>query len=156
MGVSTDGIIGYGVILEEGTPSPFGDEWYEDALEDWWRMENGYKDIHEPYNDEGGYAEGWSKGDERFTEYFDHRREWLKSNPLPVQPVNYCSGDYPMWMLAVPGTVVECSRGCPTRINPTGSNGVIKESLDPYLEFIDKYLDEYKSGTGWYLMSYYG
>lgn len=35
---------------------------------------------------------------------------------LPVEMVNYCSDEYPMYVLAVRGSVQECRRGYPHRI----------------------------------------
>lgn len=154
MGVSTDGIVGYGVLIGETEP-PFGSDWWEDQLEEWWREINGYEPIYQPWDENGGYAEGWESGDERFSEYSEHRRQWLEDNPVPVVPVNYCSDSHPMWMLAVPGTLELCNRGYPTIIYPNDMK-VDTEKLNRFLEFIDDYDVEYSSGLGWYLMSYYG
>ena len=151
MGVSTNGQICFGVMLEEGVELPWGED-----IEEWWRKVNDFKDVHEPWTEEGEYAEGWEERDPRFKEYYDARREWLKKNPLPVALVNYCSGDYPMYILAVPETFIQCSRGYPTEISVPDSFIVTIDQATAVLDFIEKYEIECDKKMRWWLSSYYG
>lgn len=149
MGTSTNGIISFGVVCEEGTEFPWED------LEEWWRDENGFKNIHEPYTEEGEYAEGWSIDDPRFEEYFQHRRQWLKENPVPVALENYCSNNCPMYAIVVPNLGYMCHRGYPEKFDP---EKLIVKWEDQYnlIKFLDKYGIEYESDPSWILTSYWG
>ena len=42
MGVSTDGIIAFGIVLDEGQELPWDDEPGDGDFEDWWRKVNGW------------------------------------------------------------------------------------------------------------------
>lgn len=95
MSVSTDGIIAYGVMFEDGTSFPWDQDEFESDMESWWRHVNGFVDIHKPFDERGNYCAGWSRDDVRLSEHYRLRREWLESHPLPVGAENYCSGDYP-------------------------------------------------------------
>jgi len=160
MSVSTDGIIAYGVLCgEQGDDNlfPWEEDEFEGDIEAWWRAVNDYKPIYKPYNDCGGYAEGWGEDDPRFGEYFKHQREWVEKNPLPVKLVNYCSGDYPMYCLAIPGTILTCNRGYPLRLEFSDlmKKPSMKE-INTLLEFCGAYNIKICEQADWYLMSYYG
>lgn len=155
MGVSTDGIIGFGIPFEEGTEFPWDAEEFDGDIETWWRSVNGYVAPYEPWTPEGEYAEGWSSGDPRLTEYFDHRREWMTQHPVPVKDVNYCSGDYPMYALCVPISVIECSRGTPATFDPKTLH-ITEAATKELLEFCRKYEIEIDTEPAWLLMSYWG
>ena len=114
MGQSTDGIIAFGVAFPEGFEFPWG---YTNDVDDWWRKNSGFQDIHQPFTEDGEWAEGWgSQDDPRLKEYNAHRLKWRRENPFPYEMVNYCSGDYPMWALVVPGSEIRCKRGIPLRL----------------------------------------
>ncbi len=114
MGQSTDGEISFGYIFEEGFEFPWDEKW--DDIEDWWRDVNGFIPTFYPYDDRGEYKAGVTS--EHIDAYFDEKHEWDKNNyPVPVQLVNYCSGECPMYILAVPGSVVTANRGYPKVIN---------------------------------------
>lgn len=153
MGVSTDGQISYGVVIEEGYEFPW-DVKHEDDLEDWWRRVNGFEDLHDPWTAEGGYADGWSREDPRFKDHYAHRHEWESHNPLPIELINYCSGDVPMYVIAIPDTGKICYRGCPTVFDPA-SLVVTDQQRDNLLAFLEKW--SIKHGEpGWVLTSYWG
>lgn len=92
MGVSSDGLLWYGVALE--------DDGYDDDLSE--RLE---AIIDGP--DGEGYGDG---------------REWLAEQGLTgVEFVRHCSYDYPMYGLAVAGTSTRASRGYPKRVDLDGT-----------------------------------
>lgn len=98
MGQSTDAILCFGVPLDnEEEPPPF--------------ME-GYDELDELLMKEGGHPRWGEPGHS-----FDAQREWLKGQP--VEMVLHCSGDYPMYILAVRGTVTTASRGYPEEVQTT-------------------------------------
>lgn len=150
MGVSTDGIIAFGVPCEEGAQFP----WWEEEIEEWWRAEHGFVDVHEPWTPEGDYAEGWEYGDPRLDEYHAHRKEWLEDNPLP-ELVNYCSGECPMYAITIPGRGLVCHRGYPQTFQPS-QLVVKKEEVEALEAFLAKYHLEYEGKPRWLLLSYWG
>lgn len=88
MGVSSDGLLWYGVALE--------DDGYDDDLSE--RLEQII---------EGADGEGYGDG-----------REWLAEHSLTgVEFVHHCSYDYPMYGLAVAGTSARAARGYPKRVD---------------------------------------
>lgn len=99
MGVSTDGIIAYGVIFDDGHEFPWDSPKYEGEIELWW----------------ADYHDMWDVVLNSPKEF----RAWIKGTPPPFEKVNYCSARYPMWLVAMPGTVTECRRGDPTEFTPS-------------------------------------
>ena len=64
MGVNTDGQICFGIKFEEGDEFPWEDVDGDYDLEEWWRRVNGYTNPHEsPWDEKGGYKEGFSRDD---------------------------------------------------------------------------------------------
>ena len=155
MGTLTDGIICFGIALEEGTELPWENEKYDCEIEAWWREITGFKDEWNPWTEDGEYQEGVESDDPRFERYFEDRRDWLKTHPIPVVPVNCCSHDYPMWILAVPSSVLECSRGYPTEFNPLDRIVSSIEARD-LVDFCTEHDIDMESGPKWYLASYWG
>lgn len=155
MGVSTDGILAFGVILEDGIRLPWYDEKHEGDIESWWRDVNGFVDVHQPWNENGGYAPGWTRDDHRLKDHFAAQRLWTKENPCPVDPVNYCSGDCPMWAIAVPSSVRSARRGYPETID-LDNLIVTDDDQQKLLDFIRKYDIECDDEPRWFLASYWG
>lgn len=115
MGVSTDGQIFYGAVFSEGTEFPWGEE----SIEDWWTFTVGkFEHSFKLYDERGNYIDGVRPTPERLREYFGERSAFDKANPLPVELVNYCAGECPMYALAVPGTRLVAGRGNPTDFMP--------------------------------------
>lgn len=153
MGVSTDGQLNYGIVFDEGFEFPWSER---DDVEDWWREVNGYENPNfDPYDGKGGYKPGVTRDDPRVTAYHLHRREWMAAHPIPIELVNYCSGDYPCWMLALPELKWCASRGCPERIDPAALV-VTDEQRNSLIEFCKKYGIEHDAPPAWYLTSYWG
>ena len=155
MGQSTDGEIAFGVLCEDGTEFPWDAEEFDYGIEDWWRVESGFESIHQPYTPQGEYAEGWSRGDPRLKEYGQQRNAWDAANPLPVDLVNYCHSDVPMYVIAVPGVGLKCSRGYPDSFDPAELK-VSPEQEFKLLQFLARYKIKRISELAWWLTSYWG
>lgn len=155
MGVSTNGIIAYGVICEEGLELPWLTREYDCDIQDWWFEITGFQSRFQPFTEDGNYAEGWTREDPRLEEYYDERREWLTQNPIPVEVENYCSGDVPMFALVIPETNFNCRRGYPVRFDPAELS-VTTEQVEVLKSFCEAYDIKYQGEPGWLLMSYWG
>lgn len=155
MGTSTNGIIGFGVPCDDGCEFPWDAGEFDGDIEEWWRHENGFVDIHNPWTEDGKYAAGWAKDDPRFEAYYKHRREWLANNSIPVEAENYCSGEYPMYAITVPGVGAKCLRGYPTSFDPSELT-VTPEQVEALKAFLEKYEIEHDGEPRWLLMSYWG
>lgn len=105
MGVSTNGIIAFGIDLgaDEETEFPWAEQ---EDFEDWWTAASGFSHPEPKWGGDGP----------DIAEYFAAKKLWLKEHPCPVEHVIHCSYDYPMSILAVPGTVTENTRGNPEKI----------------------------------------
>ena len=158
MGVSTDGQICYGIAFDEETEFPWG----EDEIEDWWiEKVHGFKPSRQLYDDEGQYIGGVRPPDDVMDAHFAELRAFREAHPLPVKLVNHCSYDYPMYILAVPGTHKMARRGFPEAIDPA-SLSVTQEQREALLAFCREHgigtlngievLDEPK----WWLSSMWG
>lgn len=155
MSVSTDGQICFGIALGEGIELPWEDEDGDGYIESWWRDVQGYKPPFEMYNDRGSYIGGVTPSEEKHREYYDHQYAFEKTHPLPVELVNYCSGDYPIYILAVPDSVKCAGRGYPKLFDPAELT-VTKAEVDALLEFCADYGIEYDGEPQWWLSSYWG
>lgn len=155
MGVSTDGVISFGVVCGEETDLPWQSSEHDHDLESWWRFVNGYVSPFDPWTAEGDYAAGWESGDPRFEEYDNHRSEWMAANPLPIWETNYCSDGCPMYAVTVPGAGLSCSRGYPETFDPAQLS-VRPEEVERLKAFLEKHKIEYKGEPGWLLTSYWG
>lgn len=158
MGQSTDGQICYGFLFEEGHVFPWDDEKY-DGPEEWWREVNEYENPEpNPFTPEGEYAEGFTDDDPRTKAYFKHIRYWEEDHPLPFEMVNVCSGDFPQYILAIPGTVTRANRGYPVEINPISLGDFSVEMMQYFCISMEKFGHGPKSGAepAWYLSSYWG
>jgi hypothetical protein len=98
MGVSTDGIICYGIALDVDIDLP----WEDYEIEKWWREVNDFENpFPSPYSEETetGYVDGFSHEDPRTEQYIKYMDDWDKSNPVPIGIVTHCSDSYPMFIL---------------------------------------------------------
>ena len=159
MGVSTNGQICYGFMFEEGYEFPWDtdvSEHDEGDIEAWWRGVNNYKNpLFYPFTVDGDYKPDVNKDDPRISEYFTHQGEWMIKNPVPVEEVNYCSGDCPMYILAIPSTVITNRRGTPLVISAMSFLVPEKERI-AIIKFMEKYNIVYDNGPDWFLSSYWG
>lgn len=110
MGFSNDGHISFGYCFSEGYKFPWDAEPFNGDLEYWWRHVKDYTPPFKLYGPDGEYAPGiellpsLKKYDkpkpkqEVIDAYYDPLLAWDKEHPVPVVLVNYCSGDYPMYI----------------------------------------------------------
>ena len=126
MGQSTDGIICYGFLYgEECEEFPWDEEKWEGDFEEWWAFGfngAGYVPACQPWTDKGGYAEGFDENSDLKPYFAAKKVHKAKVGPPPVEWVNTCSYECPVWILAVPGTVVTASRGHPESLKTRGVN----------------------------------
>lgn len=98
MGQSTDGILVFGFDLgvEDESPDFLGE----------------FDDLTDLLSDEAGLTE-WRNDftDAQSSAYFKTRRELEAACPVDI--VLHCSGDYPMYILAIRGYEYSASRGSP-------------------------------------------
>jgi hypothetical protein len=155
MSVSTDGQICFGILFEEDFEFPWSQEEYFHDIEQWWLEEIlQYKPPFKLYED-GGYIGGIKPQQEKIDEYYEHQNNFEKKNPLPVSLVNYCSRDFPIYILAVPSSVVGCCRGFPTKFK-LEDLVVTEEEINKLVQFCKDHNIEYESSPQWYLSSYWG
>lgn len=90
-------------------------------------------------------------------EEWEHHEWWEKKKgnkhiPIPFEVENYCSGEDPMYILCVPGSVTMACRGYPQFLEDLHSDDL------PVSEF-EKFLKKYKlskNSPKWLLFSYWG
>lgn len=156
MGVSTNGQLCYGIKFEEDFEFPWGAEEFDGDITEWWRSVNGYVNPNfNPYTEAGEYKPGVTREDPRVDEYFKHSRDWDAAHPVPVGLVNYCSGDYAMYILAVPGVGLSNRRGYPEEFDPSALK-VSDEQRAALLEFCKTHKIEHDEEPKWWLSSYWG
>lgn len=153
MGISIDGQICYGIVFDdEYEEFP----WEEYDLEDWWLEQCGFKPPIEIYTDDGEYVNGICPDQEVIDEYYRYGREFKKNNPMPIEMVNACSSDYPVWIMAVSGTIMGASWGYPEAFDPEKLIVTEAQKKD-LIDFCNKYgIDITDKEPKWYLSSYKG
>jgi len=164
MGVSTDGIICYGVITGEDHPLDLSAGTRDDIPlmsdcdhdeEVWWREYRGYKPPFEMFTSAGNWIGGEPWPQEKRDEYHAHRRAWERANPMPFEMVNACSDNVPEWIICLPGSVTVANRGYAVEISEATISLVHKDvALERYLAFLEEIGVDGK--PHWYLGSYWG
>lgn len=134
MGVSTDGQLSFGVVFDEGYEFPWDAEPFNGNLDDWWLSITGFVSDTD-------------------SEYYSRRFAWLKANPVPVVQVNYCSGEYPLYLLATKH--FRNCRGTPESID-IESLGDIEDERKKLLAFLEAHRIKCDSEPKWWLTSYWG
>jgi len=161
MGTSTDGQICFGIQFEEDYRFPWNSD--NADIDNWWLYKIcGYTNPFELYDEEGEWLNGIKPSQGQIKEYYDPQREFEKEHPLPVELINYCSGDYPDYIVAIPRTCMTSSRGFPKAFNPkdfviteeeaTALVAFCQEHCQPY----DEDYDPPDFTPHWYLSSYWG
>ena len=153
MTTSTNGQLSFGILFEEGFEFPWDSEKYSSDIEDWWMDIRGFVNpLPNPFDEDGNYKPGFS--DEDGAQYFLEIRKWCRDNPaVPVELVNYCSGDYPMFILAAKTKTV--SRGYPEEISPEFFADT-EEAYQTLMAFVEEFGIAYEGEPKWYLSSYWG
>lgn len=155
MGTSTNGQICYGVVFDEEYEFPWDKE-HDGDIDNWWLYEvHGFKHSFELFDADGCYLNGRKPSGEESSRYFNESMDFAAAQPLPVVLVNYCSGDCPMYVLAVPGTVITARRGFPEEFDPA-SLAVTDSGRDALLKFCSDHGIELFQDPTWLLTSYWG
>ncbi|UVD36529.1 hypothetical protein RCXUPER_111 [Rhodobacter phage RcXuper] len=140
MGTSTDAILAYGFDLGEDL-SEHGDlaridEEFDGDEDAFFEAELGIPAYGEP-------------GRPSYDEI-----EKLKAT-LPVTLIRHCSGDYPMYFLALPGTKREASRGAPEAIE-INSLRVSTDAVTALMKWCEDHgIEVPEEGPHWHIFSYW-
>lgn len=129
MGVSSDGILVYGIDLGEEKPAFLDD----------------YEDMDELLMAEGGQTQWGEPG-------HDFKKQWAFLATCPVVLTLYCSYDYPMYIMAVRGTETSVNRGYVEEIT---SLSVSEEKNDAFIAWCLAHGIE-NPEPKWLLASMYG
>jgi hypothetical protein len=158
MSTSTDAQICFGICMDEDDELPWNAEPFNGDMEEWWLGVHDYKPPFDLFDEKGNFLPGVTREDPRIREYFEHRRQWLDQHPIPVKEVNYCSGDAPMYILAIPSSCLTALRGYPEEFDPSALPALISDAdRQAFDAFCQEYLsDTERNGTKWWLSSYWG
>lgn len=129
MGVSTDAIVAFGVDLGEELPEFLED--FDDGFDDYLASISGLPQYGEP-------GHSWDA-------------HWAFAERFPVTIIHHCSGEYPMYILAVNGTEQRASRGYPHTLEPLT---VTQEQIDKLRDFMAEH--ELEGEPAWLLFSNWG
>ena len=155
MGVSTNGQLSYGVVVKEDYELPWENTLHRGDIDDWWLDARGFKPSVYPFDSDGNYAVGYGDKSPAVTQYFAEKRVWQAENPIPVVLVNYCSGDYPMYIIAAASKDFTAWRGEPEMV----SLAEIRETDEAHamlMCFLDEFGIQYEDEPMWLLSSYWG
>ena len=159
MTISSNGIIAYGIMFDEDNIEnlPWIGEDGDGDIDDWWvDVVHKWKPPFVLFDESGNYTNDVKPPQEWISEYFDKRREFVKSLPkLPIKMVIHCSFDYSMWIMAIPETVMSVSRGYPQKI-PDGFVHHDPQWDKTLVEFCEQYKIEIPDQPSWWLTSLYG
>lgn len=154
MGTSTNGQLSFGVVFPEDFEFPWDGEPHDGDIESWWRDVRGFVNpVEYPYDESGEYKPGIDEDSPVVEQYFENIREWLKANPIPVELVNYCSGDYPMYLLATKHMQNYRGDAEPVDLDWLRDTEAAEKKLR---EFLDEFGIESDGKIGWRLTSYWG
>jgi hypothetical protein len=135
MGVSTNAYLAFGFDLGEETP-----EAWDGSFD-----ESGY--IAEKYN--LVYPENKHRDSDEVQAYYNKLFKLEKE--FPVSVVSHCSGDYPMYFLAIKRTVKFARRGYPEQFKPEMLS-VTEKEIQSLKDFCEEQDIEWQE-PGWHLFS---
>lgn len=154
MGTSTDGQLSYGIMFEEGFRFPWDAEEFDGDIGDWWKHVKGFVNpIESPWDEDGQYRPGYHENSPEIGKYFEHQHAWAVANPLPVEIVNYCSYDAPMYILAIKH--FENSRGYPHKID-VNQLLIAEQETETLMAFIKEFHIDTEDEPQWWLSSFWG
>jgi len=146
MGKSTDANVCFGVKLEEGQ-----EPWGNKDVQNWWLEVSGFEPSKEVFDSEGMLASGMTRLD--VDRYMKERAEFLKKHPLPFREVNYCSSEFPMFILACPSSVITAHRGFPHNLS-LWKQTVKDEEITALEYFFADHMDLDSYDPKWWICSY--
>lgn len=98
--------------------------------------------------------EGWRVSPEiqaAITAYNKKKFQHQKQHPAPIELVNVCYADHPLYLLVVPGAFYCSPRICPVAIDPN-SLEVDESKIKAFQDFVKKYVPSLKDEPlKWYL-----
>jgi hypothetical protein len=71
---------------------------------------------------------------------------------MPVRIIRHCVGDYPMWFIAIPGTVQRAEIGNPTRVFPL-SLFISEYENTRFLQWCEEHGVGVPENVGWYIFA---
>ena len=140
MGQSTNAIIAYGFDLGEELPQSLQIAREEDSDFEWESFLIADYGIEVPT---------WQPG--QYEAYSEARKTALTQ--VPVDVIEHCSGDYPMYFLAVRGTDITARRGYPERLPPRRPHDFVSQAqIDALYAFCKRHDIEWQE-PGWHIFS---
>lgn len=134
MGVSTDALMAFGFDLGEELPESFI---YDE--------EEGFEADEFLLRDYGtGFPEWQPDGP---SDYWKKREEALSK--IPVDIITHCSGEYPMYFLAIRGTEHQARRGYPSE---AVQREIMSTEIDAMRAFCEKHAIEWQEPR-WHIFS---
>lgn len=160
MGVSTDAILCYGIQVEDEIPLPWDDF---DDFEDWWLDVTGFEPSDDYLAIDWDTYSSWHRDETHpyriaTNENFESKNAWLKEHPCPIELVRHCSDRYPMYILAIPGTVRQAVRGFPNKASTRFADlrWGRENPNNVLLAFAEKHDIETVGEPAWWLCSFWG
>ena len=102
------------------------------------------------------YMDGVKPHQDQIDNWYKARREFLDENPMPFDLVNYCSSEYPLYILAIPNIMLNANRGYPEIIDPEFFNKGYDVAKNKLIDFCKTYFPDVELKLEWYLSSYWG
>lgn len=157
MGISTDGQICFGILLDDGIELPWDAEPYDGDIDEWWIREiHGFKPSVEIFDESGMYLNGVAPDQALIDQHFTEISAARTAHPLPVELVNVCHSDEPIWIVAVHDWLLTANRGCPVSFNPADLVDT-KQMRDALRDFVALAgIDTGEQQPNWWLSSNMG
>jgi len=150
MSSSANSFLAYGFKFNEDYVFP----WTEDGLENWWKKENNFVPIFEPFNARGNFNPGYSYSDPRLEQYCKHKKEWEEMNPIPIKIVKCGSYEYYTPVLTLPNLCIKSDWEEPLEIEISDLE-IDSENKKYLMDFCSKYnLAPNNPEPTWWLCSY--
>jgi hypothetical protein len=140
MGVSTNAILVFGVELGEDVP--------ESLL-----GEDGSFDFEDILAADAGLFEPICGTENLSTPYWEAKRKAVAE--APVELVWHCSGEYPMYILGVPGTEKTANRGHPRTVTPSDFATPSDEKIEAFKKWCEDHDIVLEAEPAWLLCSYW-
>jgi hypothetical protein len=153
MSRTVEGIICFGVLMDEESQVPWNQKEYSYDIDDWWLFGIcKFKPTEEIFNKDGSYIDP-KPTRKQIDGYFNEERKFKKDHPLPIQIVRIGNSEEPRFIIAAIGTVTMGHLYDPY-VLPAACMDVKTEDVDILLHFCIQYQIEYIGKPSWYLAAY--
>ncbi len=152
-----DGQICYGLLLDEGVKLPWDGNLQGDIMRWWCYVALDFVPSVELFDNQGHYLDDSIPSIVEIERYFEERDSFLASHQsLPVEMLNVqCTRD-PIWILAIPDSIIKSDWGYPETFNPMDLAKKAPLVWNKILtDFCVAYDIEYRGIPQWYLSSYW-